>query len=300
MPHFSDCPLCSSDKFSVFTVSVRKNFPHFIKVKFKSCGMIYSNPVATQDELNTFYQNYYQKNNFKAQNSIDKSKNLIKKVLSESEEYSVDQFKILSKYKMTGNFLDIGCGLGIYMAYASKIGFNVYGTEYDNACITSIKEILPEARLFNGDLMKAKLPDNHFDFIYFHHVIEHVINPKEYLRQIHRILKPDGILYIATPNISCILYKFYRLSSLLMLRVPSIFDGIEHTMVFNKKTLKRLLEESNFKIIYQSGKASESRLSSILQSNLTKLQKFYRIVYRFFDINQELWASPLKKTTKLK
>lgn len=42
--------------------------------------------------------------------------------------------------------------------------------------------------------------DNSFDRVISNHVIEHVDNPGLHLREIHRILKPDGVVYLATPN----------------------------------------------------------------------------------------------------
>ncbi len=41
---------------------------------------------------------------------------------------------------------------------------------------------------------------NHFDLIFYHHVIEHVDRPRESLTELHRVLKPGGWLFIGTPN----------------------------------------------------------------------------------------------------
>ena len=49
--------------------------------------------------------------------------------------------------------------------------------------------------------MTLPFQSSSFDFVFYHHVIEHVPDPAGTLAEIHRVLVPDGILYIGTPNI---------------------------------------------------------------------------------------------------
>ena len=48
-------------------------------------------------------------------------------------------------------------------------------------------------------------PENHFDIINMHHVIEHIDNPLKTMKEIKKILKPNGKLIIATG--SCLVWQ---------------------------------------------------------------------------------------------
>lgn len=52
--------------------------------------------------------------------------------------------------------------------------------------------------LANG--LDLPFPGKTFDFVFYHHVIEHVQDPLASLLQIRRVLRPGGLLYIGTPN----------------------------------------------------------------------------------------------------
>ena len=45
----------------------------------------------------------------------------------------------------------------------------------------------------------APFPDNYFDIVLASHVLEHVEDDRKAMREVHRILKPDGILLLTTP-----------------------------------------------------------------------------------------------------
>jgi SAM-dependent methyltransferase len=52
------------------------------------------------------------------------------------------------------------------------------------------------------NLLPYPFQDDYADEIHFYHVIEHLDNPLVKIEEIHRILKPDGILYLRAPHFS--------------------------------------------------------------------------------------------------
>ena len=93
---------------------------------------------------------------------------------------------------------------------------------------------------------------NHYDCIYFNHVIEHTKEPHNYLKRIHEILKPGGIFYVATPNINGIANKIKGLMDYSGLRKNKgkHYDTWQHLFYFSPGSMKYLLESYyNFRIL---------------------------------------------------
>lgn len=97
-----------------------------------------------------------------------------------------------------GHLLDIGCGNGSAMTVLKRRGWKVSGTDFDNTALDNARK--KGLDVYLGDLKTINFPDNTFDSILLSHVIEHVPDPIETLRECHRILKPEGRLIAITPN----------------------------------------------------------------------------------------------------
>jgi 2-polyprenyl-3-methyl-5-hydroxy-6-metoxy-1,4-benzoquinol methylase len=63
---------------------------------------------------------------------------------------------------------------------------------------------IPEIKFIKSSLLDANLQENYFDFIYVDSVVEHVLNPVEYLTKIKSLLRPGGVIYIGIPNEDCL------------------------------------------------------------------------------------------------
>lgn len=99
-------------------------------------------------------------------------------------------------------------------------------------------------------------PDRSFDVVTAFEVIEHVVStPKALLREASRVLKPDGILYLGTPNV-CSWAKVRRLISQVhpydSQSYGDTFDGrhhMSHVYEYEPFTLKRLVQAERFQVI---------------------------------------------------
>ena len=94
--------------------------------------------------------------------------------------------------------LVVGCGEGHEAAYISHAL---------SADVVGIDVHLAPSEAWTGDFdpvvasaLQLPFSDNHFSFVFYHHVIEHVLNPRASLAEIERVLRPEGVRYIATPN----------------------------------------------------------------------------------------------------
>jgi SAM-dependent methyltransferase len=245
--------------------------------------------MATAEELNTFYANYYEKGNFEALAYKNKTTQLFKQIDAADLKELTQLDRNVVKYAPNGNFLDIGFGLGFQLYLANKCGATaVYGTELDGDAIQFVKSYLNNANLFEGELISAKYEDNYFDTINLCHVIEHVLNPVQYINELYRITKKGGVLILATPNIASFSYKLYRVFNFLSFKVPLIVDGLEHTYIFNNKNLRSLAESAGYKVNKYYSEAVSDSFKNIFSSNLSFRKKCVRFIQTKLKINQVL------------
>ena len=95
--------------------------------------------------------------------------------------------------------LDIPCGEGAFLARLAALGLAGQGADLAN------RLTLAGARFTAAD-MNAPLPfaDGAFDAVVCIDGIEHLERPFDFVRECHRILRPEGVLILSTPNISAL------------------------------------------------------------------------------------------------
>jgi 2-polyprenyl-3-methyl-5-hydroxy-6-metoxy-1,4-benzoquinol methylase len=98
------------------------------------------------------------------------------------------------------SLLDVGCGDGAKLIHMRDLGWDVEGVDTDRLAVELARARNLVARV--GTLAEQRYPDGRFDAVHMSHVIEHVHDPVALLAECHRILKPDGVLVVLTPNLS--------------------------------------------------------------------------------------------------
>jgi 2-polyprenyl-3-methyl-5-hydroxy-6-metoxy-1,4-benzoquinol methylase len=287
------CPICKSEQIGPYAMKYEKDFPHNSRTICKSCGIVFANPVADEQELNAFYKNYYDKGNFGnlqyKQKTISQFENIQKATIQELLKLD----RNVKYYTGEGNYLDVGFGLGFHLYIAQKLGYHVYGTELDKDCIDFVQPYILSAQLYNGDLLSAKYENNQFDIINICHVIEHLIDPNSYLLELNRIVKNEGLIIVSTPNIGALAYQVFRVVNFLSLKIPLIVDGLEHTVIFNQKNLRTVIENHGFVIVDQYTESVNDSFSNIWKSNLSLRKKVVRYLQTFVKINQVIVAKKI-------
>ncbi|HEX6994498.1 MAG TPA: class I SAM-dependent methyltransferase [Gammaproteobacteria bacterium] len=115
---------------------------------------------------------------------------------SEYADYVCRQLAALGR---KGTLLDFGCGWGTQLEAAVRNGWQAVGLEVDPRKIDYCREHGLHAVL--GDLRDRPFPEASFDAAVAEQVFEHLYSPIEYMRELHRVLKPGGLLYVAVPNL---------------------------------------------------------------------------------------------------
>jgi 2-polyprenyl-3-methyl-5-hydroxy-6-metoxy-1,4-benzoquinol methylase len=94
--------------------------------------------------------------------------------------------------------LDVGCSSGALMLSARRYGIDVEGVEPAHRAALAAQAV--GFKVFPGTLAEASIPSSSFQAVTLMEVIEHLSKPGEVLREIWRILEPNGILVIGTGN----------------------------------------------------------------------------------------------------
>lgn len=131
--------------------------------------------------------------------------------------------------KVRGVLVDIGCGNGNIICIAKELGWETWGIDPDPKAVEVAKST--GAKVFQSNLPDTGLPSDYFDVVILNHVIEHLHDPIASLKEIYRILKPGGMIWVATPNLKSEgLRRFH--SNWLHL------DSPRHLVLFTPESLK--------------------------------------------------------------
>ncbi len=94
--------------------------------------------------------------------------------------------------------LDVGCGLGMYVRQMRRFSSEVYGVDVDPEKVAAASRTLPN--IFTAPAEALPFPDNYFDVILLHEVIEHVEDDRQTIREAYRCVRPGGHIVIYAPN----------------------------------------------------------------------------------------------------
>lgn len=136
-------------------------------------------------------------------------------------------FPLFQKYiKKDSYILENGCGLGRWVHFYSRLGYNICGLDWDEKIIKLINEQFPELKVYHGDSRQTNFEDNTFDVILSLGTFEHSEEgPEMAIKESIRILKNGGILICSMPYFSPLLklkvamkevYRMFRYYSIFM------------------------------------------------------------------------------------
>ena len=96
------------------------------------------------------------------------------------------------------------------------------------------------------DITAIPESEDTFDLIVCYHVLEHVIEDKLAMNELHRILKPTGIVLVQTPFKDGEIYEDYSITSAKE-RLKH-FDQEDHVRIYSVEGLKQRLQQSGFEV----------------------------------------------------
>lgn len=117
-------------------------------------------------------------------------------------------YKVLNNMPREKNIVDLGCGELYTLKFLYAMDFiNLYGIDFSLTWKSRLSQIrmMWRARslrvpfhLYKRDILATGFPDQFFDIAICISVIEHGVDLEKFLAETHRILKPDGLVFITT------------------------------------------------------------------------------------------------------
>src|SRR5207253_11055488 len=96
--------------------------------------------------------------------------------------------------------LKSGCGTGRWMAFFEKLGNRAFGVDDSRGPLAVAREHDPDMNLVRSDALRSPFRDDSFDAAFSSYVAEHFEEGPEVLfREIHRVLKPNGLFLVVVP-----------------------------------------------------------------------------------------------------
>lgn len=250
MENYVRCAICNSDDTEIICkrVGVKRGKPKNItNVICKRCGLIYNNPIPSEEMIKNYYSGEY----VKSKSGSDEYEDIIKRIKAKHPDQKIRKAKkeknkkaveFISDFLSENNkALEIGCGVGIFLSELQKqVKCSVKGIEPDSIMSQVAREYYGLENINNmffEDYLKES--DEKFDMVILRQVFEHLADPNEAIQKIKSILRKNGYLFLAVPNAAD-----FKPSRLLH---NSLDFG--HLYSYTPHTLRQLLLKHNMKIV---------------------------------------------------
>ncbi|MDR3377122.1 MAG: glycosyltransferase [Verrucomicrobiae bacterium] len=234
-PMVKTCHVCKSTRvYYLFSAC------DYRVVRCEDCGLVFLNPQPSEEELARIYgANYF----------LGSESEAGRREVSELTQATARLYLAeIGRYHgpAGGRLLEVGCGDGDFLVLAEASGWQVTGVGGSATACEQARKRLKNGEVYCGELAQVALAGEQFDLCVVADFIEHVRSPLDFLLEIHRLLKPGGTLFIATPSIDS--------WSARVMRQKWMEFKAEHLIYFDRQTVQTALFKSGFhEVIVQPG-----------------------------------------------
>ena len=188
------CPLCGSNRLLRLPYSYQYDKGETHVIRCPNCMLGFLRPMPAAEDIRAFYSAEY----FEQDYHCATSEGSYAEEADHMRAAMRPKLEVIGRFKKGGNYLEIGCAGGAALAEAQAFGFDTTGVE-----------LSPEMSEWGrahfgldircGTLDAQRFTDGTFDVVFMGDVIEHLPEPAKDLREIHRIIRPGGILVLEYP-----------------------------------------------------------------------------------------------------
>lgn len=235
----ASCAVCGGGRLRDYASSPqRPGMLHFAQSRCAGCGLLISNPRASSEEIARYYErDYYRIHWPDARQVADENTRMYR-----AYEYPLMQRLWAGWAPRSGSLaVEVGCGYGALLPMLAADGFQVAGCDLS-------ADAVAWCRSQGLDVRQGGVPGIRFAepaaLVITQHVIEHVEDPRAFVRALAALAMPGGVIVIVTEDAWSAQYGWTRLLARLRGRTPPFHTASDHTFVFAASHLRRLLTEA--------------------------------------------------------
>lgn len=149
------------------------------------------------------------------------------------------------------SILEIGAGDGAFSPAYAKLGVDYLGADV-SSYIVKEAQMLGRNVIYGSAEAVAAL-NREFEVIFFSQVLEHILEPQQFLRLIHSLLLPGGLVHIEVPNHDGLFARLRRLSP--RGNEYGFLQPPHHQIAYTRHALNFLLQRTGFAPIWVKQKS---------------------------------------------
>lgn len=297
------CNICDSKENKIIKKIIIESGKFAYVCRCINCGLQYLSP-RPKDMSELYSSKYWELNEKTEYDFLNRQR---------AKKYAAIIYQIKKHFKnrKSISILDVGAGDGLFLKMCGDT-FKKYGTELTKSGVSYLKS-KGLTNIYLGDFTEIHFKEK-YDIIILIHVIEHLKNPSEFLKHAKQYLDKEGILIILTPNENSIFLKLAQLPLVRKFtlekdpyikqrRIKNIeiviqkqkneigrrrflIHSLHHFYFFTPKTIKKVLNKNNFKLIkVYTGDIikSKSLIKKVIANN------FINMLAKFSNMQEELF-----------
>jgi SAM-dependent methyltransferase len=233
---FAGCPLCQSRNSATLRnvdCSHNQGFQRVVPrmmtwLRCNDCFHVHTDGYFPPDVLTTILEN----------------RTGVQQPGHEFEQLRIVSARMVAKvaqYVQGGSWLDVGFGSGSLLFTAEEWGFEPVGLDLRRSTADAMQRLGIESHCVEITAVEGQ---DRFSVISMADVLEHMPFPRDGLAAAHRLLRPDGILFVSMPNYNCAAWRLLDATN-----GNPYWAELEHYHNFSRTRLYALMKEMGFEPI---------------------------------------------------
>ena len=240
-------------------------------VECKMCGFISADLSVSDYDLKMLYDSGY----FNGEEYVDYLSD--KQIIQKNFRARLNKLQKYTGLLDNKTLFEVGCAYGFFLEITQKLLNRCSGIDISDDAVKYAHEILGIKNVMAGDFLDVEISQK-YDIFCLWDTIEHLRDPDLYIRKIYECTNKDGYIAITTGDIGSLNAKVRR-NKWRQIHPPT------HLHYFSENTLKKMLINNGYDIVYCGHPGSLMSMNNILYGVLV-IKKNYPMLYKILKIMQ--------------